>query len=206
MKNNKIRGQEKFISFRGIGFSCYVDMKMKHNLVNPGLMAFLKDNKTRALEEQRQEALNFEYPSYDQNNLENQRYEAVEVIYPPYGHSYPLDEEQEEKQPEETTSQTNDAEIFHFESLDDFDLMEGACRYIGKKVVRCYDNKLRKCKAFRIECKYEHFTTTYFFTFYLDSSLMCPIPTILGKDAYNKIMKTVKDNSSCLKSHKVQSE
>lgn len=48
--------------------------------------------------------------------------------------------------------------------------------YVGKKVGRCSDNKLRLCKVFRFEFKYEG--RSFSFPFLLDKSL--DVPAILG--------------------------
>lgn len=59
--------------------------------------------------------------------------------------------------------------------------------YVGKKVGRCKDGKLRKCNVFRLE--FEHEGRTFSFPFLLDKSLSEPI--LLGKEAINRITKTV---------------
>lgn len=59
--------------------------------------------------------------------------------------------------------------------------------YIGKRIVRCRDNKLRVCKVFRLEFKYEG--CTFSFPFLLDKSLNKP--AILGRDSFNLIIKSV---------------
>ena len=59
--------------------------------------------------------------------------------------------------------------------------------YVGKKVGRCKDDKLRKCKVFRLE--FEHEGHTFSFPFLLDKSLGAPL--LLGKEAINRITKTV---------------
>ena len=59
--------------------------------------------------------------------------------------------------------------------------------YVGKKVGRCKDNKLRVCKVFKFEFEYEGYT--FSFTFLLDKSLN--VPAILGFESYNKLRKTV---------------
>lgn len=59
--------------------------------------------------------------------------------------------------------------------------------YVGKKVGRCKDDKLRKCKVFRLE--FEHEEHTFSFPFLLDKSLGGAV--LLGKDAINRITKTV---------------
>lgn len=59
--------------------------------------------------------------------------------------------------------------------------------YTGKKVGRCKDDKLRKCKVFRLEFEYEGHT--FSFPFMLDKSLGGAV--LLGKEAINRITKTV---------------
>lgn len=59
--------------------------------------------------------------------------------------------------------------------------------YVGKKVGRCKDDKLRKCKVFRLEFEYEG--CTFSFPFLLDKSLNEAVQ--LGKEAINRITKTV---------------
>ena len=58
--------------------------------------------------------------------------------------------------------------------------------YVGKKVGRCKDNKLRICKVFMLEFEYEGYT--FSFPFLLDKSL--DKPAILGKESINHITKT----------------
>ena len=59
--------------------------------------------------------------------------------------------------------------------------------YVGKKVGRCYDNKLRVCKVFMFGFEYEG--CTFSFSFLLDKSLNKP--AILGGESLNHIIKTV---------------
>ena len=59
--------------------------------------------------------------------------------------------------------------------------------YVGKKVGKCKDNKLRVCKVFMLEFEYEG--CTFSFPFLLDKSLK--IPTILGSESFNYIIRTV---------------
>lgn len=59
--------------------------------------------------------------------------------------------------------------------------------YVGKKVGRCKDNKLRVCKVFRLG--FEHEGCTFSFHFILDKSL--DVPAILGREAFNRINKTL---------------
>lgn len=57
--------------------------------------------------------------------------------------------------------------------------------YVGKKVGRCKDNKLRVCKVFRLG--FEHEGCTFSFPFILDKSL--DVPAMLGREAFNRINK-----------------
>ncbi len=59
--------------------------------------------------------------------------------------------------------------------------------YVGKKVGRCKDNKLRVCNVFCLG--FEHEGCTLSFPFLLDKSL--DVPAILGREAFNRITKTV---------------
>ena len=59
--------------------------------------------------------------------------------------------------------------------------------YVGKKVGRCKDNKLRACKVFMLG--FEHEECTFSFPFLLDKSLNKP--AILGGESLNHIIKTV---------------
>lgn len=59
--------------------------------------------------------------------------------------------------------------------------------YVGKKVGRCKDAKLRICKVFMFGFEYEG--CTFSFLFLLDKSL--DKPAILGKESLNHITKTV---------------
>ena len=59
--------------------------------------------------------------------------------------------------------------------------------YVGKKVGRCKDNKLRVCKVFKFG--FEHEECTFSFPFLLDKSL--DEPAILGRESFNRIIKTV---------------
>ena len=59
--------------------------------------------------------------------------------------------------------------------------------YVGKKVGRCKDNKLRACKVFMLG--FEHEECTFSFPFLLDKSL--DEPAILSKESLNHITKTV---------------
>lgn len=57
--------------------------------------------------------------------------------------------------------------------------------YVGKKVGRCRDNKLRVCKVFMLGFEYEGYT--FSFPFLLDNSL--DEPAILGLKSYNKLTR-----------------
>lgn len=57
--------------------------------------------------------------------------------------------------------------------------------YIGKKVGRCKDNKLRVCKVFLLGFEYEG--CTFSFPFLLDKNL--DKPAILGRESFNRIIK-----------------
>lgn len=59
--------------------------------------------------------------------------------------------------------------------------------YVGKKVGRCKDNKLRICKVFMLEFEYGEYT--FSFPFLLDRSLN--VPAIIGQEYFNHIIKTV---------------
>ena len=59
--------------------------------------------------------------------------------------------------------------------------------YVGKKVGRCRDNKLKVCKVFMLGFEYEG--RTFSFPFLLDKSL--DEPAILGRESFNRIIKTV---------------
>ena len=71
--------------------------------------------------------------------------------------------------------------------------------YVGKKVGKCNDNKLRICKAFMLGFEYEGYTFSV--PFLLDKSL--DKPAILGRESLNHITKTVMNTYSpkfCVKS------
>lgn len=59
--------------------------------------------------------------------------------------------------------------------------------YVGKKVGRCSDNRIRICKVFMLEFEYEG--CTFSFPFLLDKSL--DKPAIIGKESFNHIIKAV---------------
>lgn len=59
--------------------------------------------------------------------------------------------------------------------------------YVGKKVERCSDNKLRLCKVFMFGFEYEG--CTFSFPFLLDKSL--DKPALIGEESFNQIIKSV---------------
>lgn len=59
--------------------------------------------------------------------------------------------------------------------------------YVGKKVARCKDNKLRVCKVFILGFVYEEFP--FSFPFFLDKSL--DEPAILSTDSFSQMTKSV---------------
>ena len=59
--------------------------------------------------------------------------------------------------------------------------------YVGKKVGRCSDNKLRLCKVFMFGFEYEG--CTFSFPFLLDKSL--DKPALIGEESFNQIIKSV---------------
>lgn len=69
----------------------------------------------------------------------------------------------------------------------DFININNVFHYVGKKVGRCKDNKLRVCKVFMLEFEYEG--STFSFPFLLDKSLNKP--AILGRESLSHIIKTV---------------
>ena len=140
---------EIFIQISGVGFEFLVDKRMKHNLINPSLLAFFKLYKNK------------EYsPS---NNI-------GEVNTKP--------------------EYNNNMDPFNPDYIDYF-ITKDVIHYVGKKLGRCRDNKLRICKVFMLEFKYEGCLFT--FPFLLDKSL--DIPAILGFVSYNKLIKTVMEQN-----------
>ena len=67
---------------------------------------------------------------------------------------------------------TNAADVFH---------------YVGKKVSKCCDNRLRLCKVFMLGFEYEG--CTFSFPFLLDRSLN--VPAIIGQEYFNHITKAI---------------
>jgi len=145
----KMNDKKIFIQISGVGFEFLVDKRMKHNLINPALLAFFNLGKKQKY-------------SFPNNNI-------TEVsTKPEYDNSNPFN-------PDYVNS-INVDDLFH---------------YVGKKLGRCRDNKLRICKVFMLEFEYEGYNFT--FTFLLDKSL--DIPAILGLDSYNKLIKTVMEQN-----------
>lgn len=75
---------------------------------------------------------------------------------------------------------------FHLDYVNSVSTNE-AFYYVGKKVGRCKDNKLRVCKVFMLKFEYEE--CTFSFPFLLDKSLNKPV--LLGKETFNQIRNTV---------------
>lgn len=136
---------EIFIQIKGIGFTFLLDKRMKHNLISPAFLAFLR------LEEKQKYSL-------PKNNIREVNtkptYDNLLPFLPDYVNSINLNG------------------IFH---------------YIGKKVGKCADNKLRICNVFKLGFEYEEYT--FSFPFLLDKSLS--VPAILGFESYNKLRKKV---------------
>lgn len=65
--------------------------------------------------------------------------------------------------------------------------INNAFHYVGKKVGRCKDSKLRICKVFMLEFEFEGYT--FSFPFLLDRNL--DKPAILGRESLSHIIKTV---------------
>lgn len=140
-----MKANELFIQVKGIGLAALIDKRMRHNLINPALLAFFN------LGERRMYSL-----SMSKIGEVNTR--------PTYDHSQPF-------LPDYVNAiSTND--VFH---------------YVGKKVGRCKDDKLRICKVFRLE--FEHEGHTFSFPFLLDKSLNEAV--LLGKEAIDRITETV---------------
>lgn len=59
--------------------------------------------------------------------------------------------------------------------------------YVGKKVGKCKDNKLRVCKVFMLGFEYDG--CAFSFPFLLDRSLN--VPAIIGQESFNRITKIV---------------
>ena len=140
---------EIFIQISGVGFEFLVDKRMKHNLINPALLAFFKPYK---------------------NKKDSPSNKIIE------GNTKP--------------EYNNNMDPFNPDYIDYF-ITKDVIHYVGKKLGRCRDNKLRICKVFMLEFKYEGYLFT--FSFLLDKSL--DIPAILGLDAYNKLIKTIMEQN-----------
>ena len=136
---------EIFIQIKGIGFTFFLDKRIKHNLISSAFLTFfnLGERQMYSLPENNIGEVNTK-PAYD--NFQPFLLEYVDSI------------------------STND--VFH---------------YVGKKVGRCKDNKLRVCKVFMLGFEYEG--CTFSFPFLLDKSLNKP--AILGGESLNHIIKTV---------------
>lgn len=140
-----MKANELFIQIKGVGFTVLIDKRMRHNLINPALLAFFNLGERRM------------YSLLMSNIREvNTR--------PTYDHSQPF--------LPDYVNAINANDVFH---------------YVGKKVGRCKDDKLRICKVFRLEFEYEG--CAFSFPFLLDKSLGAPV--LLGKEAINQITKTV---------------
>lgn len=136
---------EVFIQIKGVGFMFLLDKKMKHNLINPALLAFFNIGKKQR------------YP-LSENNIE-----------------------------EVNTKPTYDNDLpFLFDYVNSISL-DDIFYYVGKRVGRCQDNKLRVCKVFMLRFEYEG--CTFSFPFLLDKSL--DEPAILSRESFNHITKTV---------------
>ena len=137
---------EILIQIKSIGFTFLIDKRMKHNLINPALLAFfnLGEKQMYSLSENNIREVNTK-PVYD----------PLQPFLPEYVASI----------------STND--VFH---------------YVGKKVGRCNDNKLRVCKVFMLGFEYEG--CTFSFPFLLDKNLNKPA-AILGRESLNHITQTI---------------
>ena len=144
---------EIFIQIKGIGFTFFLDKRIKHNLISSAFLTFfnLGERQMYSLPENNIGEVNTN-PVYD--NLQPFLPDYVDSISTNYVDSI----------------STND--VFH---------------YVGKKVGRCKDNKLRVCKVFMLGFEYEG--CTFSFPFLLDKSL--DKPAILNKESLNHIIKTV---------------
>ena len=136
---------ELFIQVKGIGFTAFIDKRVKHNLINPAFLAFFNLGERRMY-------------SLPMSNIGEVNTKLA------YDHSKPF-------LPDYVNAiSAND--VFH---------------YVGKKVGRCKDDKLRICKVFRLSFKHEGHT--FSFPFLLDKSLNEAV--LLGKEAINRITETV---------------
>ena len=114
------------------------------------------------------------------------------LISPAFLAFFNLEERQMYSLPENNIGEVNTNPVY--DNLQPFlpDYMDSIStndvfHYVGKKVGRCKDNKLRVCKVFRLG--FEHEGCTFSFPFILDKSL--DVPAILGREAFNRITKTV---------------
>lgn len=85
-----------------------------------------------------------------------------------------------------TKPDNNNLQPFLPEYVDSIKI-DDIVHYVGKKVGRCKDNKLRICKVFMLGFEYEG--CVFSFPFLLDKSL--DKSAILGKGSMNHITKTV---------------
>lgn len=74
--------------------------------------------------------------------------------------------------------------IIHLENIEPMDFSE-AFHYCGKQLALCHDNKLRKCRMYRITFEYE--SRVQALPFVVDKSLT--VPGLLGKVAIESLMK-----------------
>ena len=145
MDTNTGKANELFIQIKGVGFAALIDKRIKHNLINPALLAFFNLGERRM----------YSFPMSNIGEVNTK---------PTHDHSQPF-------LPDYVNAiSAND--VFH---------------YVGKKVGRCKDDKLRICKVFRLSFKHEGHT--FSFPFLLDKSLNEAV--LLGKEAINRITETV---------------
>ena len=142
---NTKHANELFIQVKGIGFAALIDKRIRHNLINPALLAFFNLGERQM----------YSLPVSNIREVNTRPvYDNLQPFLPDYVNAI----------------STND--VFH---------------YVGKKVGRCKDDKLRICKVFRLG--FEHEGHTFSFPFLLDKSLGGAV--LLGKEAINQITKTV---------------
>lgn len=131
---------EIFIQVKGIGFTFFLDKRIKHNLISPAFLAFFNLGGRQMY-------------SLPENNIGEVNTKLICDLYSP-----------------EYSISTND--VFY---------------YVGRKVGRCKDNKLRMCKVFMLGFDYEG--CTFSFPFLLDKNL--DKAAILGRESLSYITKTV---------------
>lgn len=114
------------------------------------------------------------------------------LISPTFSAFFNLEERQMYSLPENNIGEVNTNPVYdnlqpflpdYVDSISTNDVFH----YVGKKVGRCKDNKLRVCKVFRLG--FEHEGCTFSFPFILDKSL--DVPAMLGREAFNRINKTL---------------